>query len=154
MSENNINGQDFTESADVKRKEKKSFKQWLFGNVSKKGLYTAAVSILVAAIVIVFNLVIAQLPSIVMEFDLTGSKLYTVSDRSKEIIGEKVSDDIQITILAQEDSVDERVMKFIKKYAAVSPHYTVQQVDPVLQPSALENYHSKEDTIVITNKAN
>ena len=153
MSENNINGQDFTESADVKRKEKKSFKQWLFGNVSKKGLYTAAVSILVAAIVIVFNLVIAQLPSSVMEFDLTGSKLYTVSDRSKEIISEKVSDDIQITILAQEDSVDERVMKFIKKYAAVSPHITVQQVDPVLHPSALETYDSKEDTVVVTNMA-
>lgn len=114
----------------------------------RRGGYIAGLSALVISIVVIVNLIIAQLPSNVLEFDISDTKIYTVSDTSVEYLAE-LEQDVEIIILAEDGSVDERIIKFIDSYSALSKHLSVTQIDPVAYPSALTDYEAESDTIVV-----
>ncbi len=116
---------------------------------SKRGMYTAAVSALVIAIVIVFNLIIGGLPSGTLEFDITGNDTYTVTEQSVDYL-KTLEQDVDIVVLAQNDTIDERVLKFINNYAMLSPRITLKIVDPVLDPTALTTYNAQENNVVVS----
>lgn len=116
---------------------------------SKRGMYTAAVSALVIAIVIVFNLVVGGLPSGTLEFDITGRHIYTVSEQSVDFM-KTINKDVNIVVLAQDGAIDERVLKFINNYARLSSHITLKIVDPILDPTALTTYNAKENNVVVS----
>ena len=52
----------------------------------RQGGYLAAVTAVAAAIVLFVNLIVGQLPSNLLEFDLSDHKLYAVSDTSVEFL--------------------------------------------------------------------
>ncbi len=114
----------------------------------RQGGYLAAVTAVVAAIVLLVNLIVGQLPSNLLEFDLSDHQLYTVSDTSVEFLS-TLDQDVEIVVLAEEGSVDERITKFLDRYAALSSHITVTQVDPVAHPSAAEEYDASADSLVV-----
>ena len=114
----------------------------------RQGGYLAAVTAVVAAIVLLVNLIVGQLPSNLLEFDLSDHQLYTVSDTSVEFLS-TLDQDVEIVVLAEEGSVDERIAKFLDRYAALSSHITVTQVDPVAHPSAAEEYDASADSLVV-----
>lgn len=114
----------------------------------RQGGYLAAVTAVVAAIVLLVNLIVGQLPSNLLEFDLSDHQLYTVSDTSVEFLS-TLDRDVEIVVLAEEGSVDERIAKFLDRYAALSSHITVTQVDPVAHPSAAEEYDASADSLVV-----
>ena len=117
---------------------------------SRRGMYTAAVSAVVIVIVIIFNLIVGQLPSNLTEIDITGYRLYNVSTVSRNFLKE-LKDDVEIVVIAQEGTVDERIMKFIHNYAAESPHVKLTEIDPVTHPSALETYGAEDNEVVVIN---
>ena len=116
---------------------------------SKRGAYTAAISALVIAIVIVFNLVIGGLPPGTLEFDITGQKMYTISEQSVDYL-KTLDKDVSIVVLAQNDTIDERVLKLVNNYAKLSSHITLIIIDPVLDPTALTTYNAKENNVVVS----
>ncbi len=116
---------------------------------SRQGTYTVGITALVIAIVVAVNLVVAQLPSSMLEIDMTDSRLYSVSDTSKEFLS-ALDKDVEITVLAEEAGVDERLTKFLDSYASLSSHIKLQYIDPVLYPSALETYGASENYVVIS----
>lgn len=118
------------------------------GTGSKRGMYTAAISALVIAIVIIFNLVIGGLPSGTLEYDITGRDVYVVTEQSVKYLS-TLEKDVSIVVLAQSAAVDERVMKLINNYAKLSAHITLKIVDPVLDPTALTTYNAQENTVVV-----
>lgn len=115
---------------------------------SKHGMYTAAVSALVIAIVIVFNLVIGSLPTGTLEFDISQRNIYTVSDQSIEYLN-GLTMDVDIVLLAEGDAIDERLLKLMSNYARFSSHVTFKVIDPVLEPTALETYNTTKSTVVV-----
>lgn len=116
----------------------------------KHGMYSTLCSVIVIAIVIVFNIILSQLPSSAVERDMTAGDLYTMSKTSSEYLS-GLDSNIELTILAESGSVDQRLMKFIYNYAAASPKISIKEVDPVRYPSALDTYGVGADNVIITN---
>lgn len=120
-----------------------------FGSVTfRHGTYSVAAVVLVVIIAIAVNLIAGQLPESVKETDISGNKVYEISDTSREIIA-GLEDDIDITVITEEDYLDDMLRTFLQKYVALSDHLSMDIVDPVLHPSVLEEYDTEEDTIVV-----
>ena len=127
---------------------KRSLKEFLFGKTSKLGLVAAAVTAIIVAIVIVFNLIVGQLPRNILQFDISSNDLYTVSDLSKQYL-KTLETDVEIIVLSEGNKTDERILKFLYNYAALSGHITLKEIDPIMYPSILETYETTSDTVVV-----
>ena len=114
----------------------------------RKGVTSAVMVVVVVAIAVVANLVVGQLPSNLTERDLTDNSLYTVSDTSVEYLAE-LSTPVEVVVMARESDVDERITKFLHNYAALSDQITLTFIDPVEHPSALEEYDTSANTVVV-----
>jgi len=119
------------------------------GRASHRGAFSAGLTALAVAAVIVFNLIIAQLPQTVTQFDMTNSKIYNITDTTIQYL-DGVSDDIQIHVLADKKSMDSRIVRFLNKYASLSDHLSLEYVNPAVYPSVLTKYGCDTNTIVIT----
>ena len=125
-------------------------KSILGGSIKKKrGIYTAAISAIVIAIVIVFNLLVGSLPDGTLEFDISDQDLYEITQQSVDFIG-TLEKDVSIIVLAQDAAIDDMLSKFINNYAKLSSHITLKIIDPVINPTVLETYGAQENNIVVT----
>ena len=120
-------------------------------NDSKRGSYTLAMTSIVIAIVIIFNMIVNLVPENMRQFDISSTNIYEISSKSEKII-KKVDDDVTFYVLAEKDSTDKRIKTFINKYASLSSKIHVKWIDPVLHPSALTKYGTEENNIVISCK--
>ena len=106
---------------------------------------------IVIAIVIVFNMIVNLIPENKRQFDISSTNIYEISSKSKKIIN-KVDHDVTFYVLAEKSSTDKRIKTFINKYASLSDKIHIKWIDPVLHPSALTKYGTKENNIVISCK--
>lgn len=120
-------------------------------NDSKRGSYTLAMTSIVIAIVIVFNMIINLIPENKRQFDISSSNIYEISSKSKKIIN-KVDHDVTFYVLAEKSSTDKRIKTFINKFSSLSDKIHIKWIDPVLHPSALTKYGTEENNIVISCK--
>lgn len=120
-------------------------------NDSKHGSYTLAMTSIVIAIVIVFNMIVNLIPENKRQFDISSTNIYEISSKSKKIIN-KVNHDVTFYVLAEKSSTDKRIKTFINKYASLSDKIHIKWIDPVLHPSALTKYGTEENNIVISCK--
>lgn len=116
---------------------------------TKHGTYSVGVTAIVIAIVVVVNLIVGQLPERYRNVDVSSTKIYEISDTSKELLQE-LDQKINMTVLAVKEDTDERITTFLSKYTALSNNISVEWIDPVLHPSALSEYNAQQDSIVIT----
>ena len=114
----------------------------------RQGGYLATVTAAVVALVVLINLVVGQLPSNYTEFDLTDNSLYEISDTSKEFLA-GLDQDVEIVVLAEEGSTDERILKFLDRYTALSDHLSVTHVDPVAHPETASQYDAQSDSLIV-----
>lgn len=120
-------------------------------NDSKRGSYTLAMTSIVIAIVIIFNMIVNLVPENMRQFDISSTNIYEISSKSEKII-KKVDNDVTFYVLAEKDSTDKRIKTFINKYASLSNKIHVKWIDPVLHPSALTKYGTEANNIVVSCK--
>lgn len=121
-----------------------------FGTVTfRRGTYSAAAVVLVVIIAVVLNLIAGQLPEDVKQTDISSNKVYEISDTSRKLL-KNLDHDVSITVIAEEDSIDDMLRTFLKKYTALSDRLSMKIVDPVLHPAALEEYDTESDTVVVS----
>ena len=118
----------------------------------RQGGYLAAVTAAVVALVVLVNLVMGQLPSNVTEFDLTDNSLYEITDTSRDFLA-SLDQDVEIVVLAEEDATDERILKFLDRYTALSDHLTLTYVDPVAHPEEASQYDAQSDSLIVQCEA-
>lgn len=120
----------------------------------KKGSYhgTAAVGItaIAIAIVILLNLLVGQLPSSVKQLDLTGNKIYSISDVTVNYIA-GLQNNIHLIMLSDGANTDNRIRKFVNNYVALSDKITAEEIDTLLHPTVLSTYSCKTNTLVVIN---
>ncbi len=116
---------------------------------SRNGLFSTTLIVLAVVITLIFNLAVGQIPSGVMEFDLSNTKLYSFSDTSKDYLAE-LDMDVQLIAVATQEDTDTRIVKFLQKYAALSAHVPLEWIAPVAYPSALPTYDCSSNTLVVT----
>ncbi|MCI2055751.1 MAG: GldG family protein [Oscillibacter sp.] len=116
---------------------------------SRRGAFSAGMTVLAVVGVIVFNLLIAQLPDTATQFDMTNSKIYNITDTTVKYLAD-VNDDLVIHVLADKDSMDSRIVRFLSKYEDLSDHVSVEYTNPTVYPSVLTKYNCDTNTIVVT----
>lgn len=128
---------------------KKALRETAGRHASRRGAYSAALMALAVAAVLVFNLLAAQLPESWAQWDLTNSGIYDITDTSVEYLT-ALDQDVEVHVLADEDSVDSRIVRFLDKYEELSDHLTVEYIDPMVYPSVLSEYGVETNTVVVT----
>lgn len=103
------------------------------------GTYSSSVVVLSLAIIVVLNLLVAQLPEKYTVFDVTSDQLYSLTTETKEI-ADGITDDIQIYVLANEDNADTTLDETLKKYEGLNSHIKVSYVDPAVNPKFYLQY--------------
>lgn len=116
---------------------------------TKQGAYSIAAIVIVLIIAVVVNLIGGKLPASVKEIDISSNKVYEISDTSREMLLE-LEEDIVITVIAEVNSVDDRLKTFLEKYTALSEHLKLEFVDPVAHPSALTEYETETNTVIVS----
>lgn len=116
---------------------------------TRHGAYSVGLTVLVIAVVIVFNLIVGQIPEAYRNIDVSSTRIYDISDTTTELL-DGLDKDVDMTVLAVRDETDDRIVTFLSKYAALSDRINVEWIDPVLHPSALTEYNTSENTIVVS----
>lgn len=119
---------------------------------TRSGSYSVGLTVIVIAIVIVLNLVAGQLPEGLRNIDVSSTKIYEITDTTTTLLN-SLEEDVDMTVLAVRDDTDDRITTFLSKYGALSNHINIEWIDPVLHPSALTEYDTSENTIVISCEA-
>lgn len=108
------------------------------GTVSM-GAYSTAVLVISAGAVVLLNVLLAELPPKYTVFDLTASKLYSLTDETEEMVA-ALEEDVDIYVLANEKQADEVLDASLKNYAALNSHIKVSYVDPAVNPKFFTKY--------------
>ena len=124
-------------------------KQMFRSAQSRYGTYSTLLIVVVLAIVIVANMVAGQLPERWRNVDLSDNKLYEISAQSKDLL-KKLDKEVEIHILSDKDSADERLRIFIEKYTALSSKVSVKWTDPVLHPTVLTENNAETGAVIIS----
>lgn len=138
-----------------KKHNKINFKD-VFLNFSKKhiknGSYSVTMTVLFVAVIIVINMIAGELPSKYTELDVSGQKLYSIGDETKEMLAE-LEKDVTIYQIAQSGAEDEVITNLLKKYEDESEHINVEKKDPVVNPKFVSEYTSDNlslNSLIIT----
>lgn len=115
---------------------------------TKNGTYSVGLTVIVIAIVVVANLIFGQIPEKYKNIDVSSTKIYDITDTSKELL-KNLDQKVTFTVLAEKAGADDRIKTFLSKYSSLSKNIKVEWIDPVLHPSALSEYDTSANTIVV-----
>ncbi|MGI5887851.1 MAG: DUF7088 domain-containing protein [Oscillospiraceae bacterium] len=121
-----------------KEKEAPKKKVRLFSSrSSRKGSYSIGISVAVIAIAIAACLLLNLLPDSAAKFDISDKRIYEISDTTKDLVA-ALDKTIEITVICDPDSLDERIRRIVDEYDELSDNITVTYADPVKTPSVLD----------------
>ena len=130
--------------------------KWSSKNI-RKGSYSLGISVVVLAIAVVFNLVVGKLPAQYRNVDLSQTKLSTIGDTTKELVG-ALDQDVTIYQIVESGKENETIQKLLERYAGLSSHVKVETMDPVLHPNFVSEYTEDDladnSLIVVGEKRN
>ena len=105
----------------------------------KNGNYSFALIAIVLVIVILVNLLVAQIPTKYRKIDATATDIFVLSDTTKEIL-HNLDKDVTIYTIAQIGNENMYVENFVELYMKESSHIKHETVDPILNPQFIEDY--------------
>ena len=114
----------------------------------RRGGQVAVLTVLAVILAVVVNLIVGQVPSNYKEFDISDSRIYSVSDTSKAYLA-GLQEDVELVVTASEEDTDARIARFLRNYAALSDKISLRFVDPVAYPSILEEYETQMDAVAV-----
>lgn len=116
---------------------------------ARYGTYSTLLIAVAIAIVIIINMVAGKIPQSWKKIDLSGNNLYEITDQSKALLKD-LDKKIEIHILADKETTDERIKIFMEKYAGLSKKVSVKWTDPVLHPTVLVANNAESNTIIVS----
>ncbi len=119
---------------------------------SKNGSYSVGLTAMAVAAVLLFNLAAGQLPQQAKQIDISDNRLYEISEVSRDLL-EGLEDPVEIRVLQKKESYDDRLVRFLESYAALSPNLSLEWIDPVLHPSVLTEYETQQNNVVVSCEA-
>lgn len=112
-------------------------------SMSTKKLVTGAFSvgmiIAACAVTVGANLLVRELPSTLTAVDATSTKLYSITDTTKDFL-KGLSHDVTIYVLAAEKNADATLAETLKKYEDLSDHVKVEYKSPTVYPAFYSQY--------------
>lgn len=111
----------------------------MFGQRFRAGSYATFAAVIVIAIAIMANTLVAALPSAMTQLDMTSQSLYSLSDQTRRIVS-SLDKDVNLYLLANEGSEDAAITRLLDRYEGLSDHIEVSYVDPTVRPTFLNDY--------------
>ena len=108
-------------------------------NAMRGGAYSAAVTAVVLAILVAVNVFVSAMPSSATEYDISASKLYSVTSNTKSVVN-ALTEDVTIYWIVQADEEDDVIGKLLDRYESLSDHITVEKRNPDVYPTFAEQY--------------
>ncbi len=123
----------------------------------KIGSFSITMTVVVIAVVIAVNLLVSELPSTVTKIDMSEKELYTIGAETQTVIS-SVDEDVTFYLIAQRGSEDSVITELLDRYTALNPKIKVKTVDPVTNPTFIEQYTSQSlnqnSVIAVSGKRN
>ena len=109
----------------------------------KGGIYTIVITAIVVAIVVVINVVASIIPSSAMNFDISSTKLYSITSATKAVVN-ALEKDVTIYWIVQNGEEDDVIENLLSEYNSLSDHIEVVKKNPDVYPTFAEQYTDEE----------
>ena len=109
----------------------------------KGGSYSLFVTAVVLAILIVVNIFASTLPTTLTKYDISSSKLYSITSNTKVVVN-NLQQDITIYWIVQADQEDSIIENLLGKYESLSSHIEVVKKNPDVFPTFAEQYTDED----------
>ena len=103
------------------------------------GSYSLAVTAIVLAILVAVNVLVSVLPTSATRYDISATKLYSITSNTKAVIS-GLAEDVTIYWIVQADQEDEVISNLLDKYESLSDHITVVKKNPDVYPTFAAQY--------------
>ena len=105
----------------------------------RMGSYNTTMIMIVTAIVVMINMIVAKLPTQYTQIDVTDNQLYTIGEKTKELVS-GLDKDVTLYYICENGSEDDTILRMLEKYEGLSSKIKVVQKDPVVNPSFTTAY--------------
>ena len=109
----------------------------------KGGSYSLMMTAVVLAILIVANIFVSAMPTSLTKFDISSSKLYSITSNTKVVVN-NLQQDVTIYWVVQADEEDEIIENLLGKYESLSSRIDVVKKNPDVFPTFTEQYTDEE----------
>jgi len=103
------------------------------------GSYSLVISAVVLAILIVINLFVTALPTTLTKYDISASKLYSITSNTKVVVN-ALEQDVTIYWVVQSGEEDEILGNLLSKYESLSSYIQVVKKNPDVFPTFTAQY--------------
>lgn len=106
---------------------------------AKAGSYSAVLTVIVLAVLIAVNVLFSALPETVTRFDISSSRLYSLTSSTKSVVT-NLDKDVTIYWITQSGKEDGITEKVLDLYSALSSHVSVVKKNPDVYPTFASQY--------------
>ena len=103
------------------------------------GSYSLMLSAIVLALLIVVNILVSVLPTSLTKYDISSTKLYSITSNTKAVVN-ALTEDVTIYWIVQSDMEDEIIQNLLSKYESLSDHISVVKKNPDVYPTFAQQY--------------
>jgi len=107
------------------------------------GSYSLLITAVVLAILIVVNVFASALPANLTKYDISASKLYSITSNTKVVVN-ALAEDVTIYWIVQADKEDSIIENLLEKYESLSEHIKVVKRNPDIYPTFTQQYTDEE----------
>ena len=109
----------------------------------KGGSYSLVMTGIVLAILIVVNIFASVLPKTLTNYDISATKLYSITSNTKVVVN-ALEQDVTIYWIVQSDEEDAVIENLLAKYDSLSDHIEIVKKNPDVYPTFASQYTSEE----------
>ncbi len=120
----------------------------------KGGIYSLTMTVLALGILIVVNILASILPASVTKYDISATKLYSITSNTKVVVN-ALAQDVTIYWIVQSGEEDAVLENLLEKYESLSEHISVVKKNPDVYPTFAAQYTSdavENNSIVVECK--
>ena len=107
------------------------------------GGYSLVLTALLLALLLVVNVFVSALPVSLTRFDISSSKLYSITSNTKVVVN-ALTQDVTIYWIVQAGQEDEVLKNLLSKYDSLSDHIQVVKKNPDVFPAFAQQYTDEE----------
>ncbi|MGM9588430.1 MAG: GldG family protein [Candidatus Limivicinus sp.] len=109
----------------------------------KGGSYSLILTVVVLSLLIVGNIFVSTLPTTLTKFDISSSKLYSITSNTKAVVN-NLQQDVTIYWIVQSGKEDDVIENLLGKYDSLSGHIDVVKKNPDVFPTFTEQYTDED----------
>lgn len=108
-------------------------------NALRGGSYSLIITAVVLAILVVVNIFASALPTTLTKYDISSSKLYSITSNTKVVVN-ALDQDVTIYWVVQSGEEDDVIENLLEKYESLSAHIQVVKKNPDVYPTFAAQY--------------